>query len=219
FEYHLYTLPERTTLADKETKQINRVSVAGVPVEKLFLFDPMRQQWWRSFTGGLYDYYSSMQPGRGRGTMPNQKVSVMFEIANTVKNNLGFALPRGKAKVYKADASGALQFVGEDWTDHAAPNEKLRLYVGDAFDLVGTRKWTDYQVNPNGFTGSAEIALRNHKEEPVTIRVVEHLVGEWVILEKSHEYEKKDAWTIEFPVSVPPGEEVKITYRVRVDFR
>lgn len=220
FEYHLYTLPEATTLEDRSEKQINRVSATQVPVTKLFLFDPARAQWQRILTGGHrpFDYYAQMQPGQGRGTMAQQKVSVMLEIANTEANNLGFALPRGKARAYKADARGALQFVGEDWVDHTPANEKLRLYMGDAFDLVGVRKWTNYQVRQNGFEGTAEITLRNHKQEPVTIRVVEHLAGEWTVLEQSHDYEKKDAWTIEFPVPVPPDQEVKVTYRVRVEF-
>jgi hypothetical protein len=61
---------------------------------------------------------------------------------------------------------------------------------------------------------SFEITLRNHKSEPVEIRVVEHLWrwSNWNIKEKSDPFIKTDAQTIEFRITVKPDEERKVTY-------
>jgi hypothetical protein len=63
-------------------------------------------------------------------------------------------------------------------------------------------------------TESFEIKLRNHKKEPVEIRVVEHLYRalNWDIASNSADYMKTDSHTIEFPVTVAPDEEKTITY-------
>ncbi len=122
-------------------------------------------------------------------------------------------MPKGKVRVYKRDKDGALQFVGEDLIDHTPKDEKVRVYIGDAFDLVGERKQTNnQQVSPRVHRSSMEIDLRNHKETPVTITCVEHAYGDWKILQSSQPYTKKDSHTFEFAVKVPADGEVKVTY-------
>jgi hypothetical protein len=63
---------------------------------------------------------------------------------------------------------------------------------------------------------SWEITLRNHKPEPVTVRVNEPLFGDWEVLSSSQKYEKADAHTLRFDVPVPKDGTVKVTYKVRV---
>ncbi|HKI69492.1 MAG TPA: hypothetical protein VKA67_07885, partial [Verrucomicrobiae bacterium] len=113
---------------------------------------------------------------------------------------------------------GQLEFVGEDMIDHTPRNETIRVTTGNAFDLVGERKQTDFHVDTNNkkMDESFEIKLRNRKKEPVTIRVIEHLYrwNNWEITEKSDDFTKKDAQTIEFRVPVNPDEEKKLTYTV-----
>jgi len=143
----------------------------------------------------------------------------MVEVENRQENHLGMPLPKGKVRVYKADEDGSLQFVGEDEIDHTPKDEKIRLYLGDAFDLVGERKQTDERVIADNVRQySFEIALRNHKQEAVEITVVEHLFGDWEILRESHEHTQKDARTLEFHVRVAPDQEVKVTYTAQVKF-
>ena len=198
-EYHLYSLAGRTDLNNNETKQLTLFNAASVPVKKLFVFE-----------SGSVNHY---RQANGQG----QKVNVKLEIANTQGNNLGMPMPKGKVRVYKKDQDGAMQFVGEDLIDHTPKDEKVRLYIGDAFDIVGERKQTNYQqISQRLLKQSFEISLRNHKEKEVTVTVIEHAYGDWKVVNSSQPFTKKDSHTIEFAVKVPANGESKVTYELEI---
>jgi hypothetical protein len=126
-------------------------------------------------------------------------------------------LPKGIIRVYKADKSGAKQFVGEDSIDHTPRDEKVRVKLGDAFDVVGDRKQTSWKGF--GYCTSEsewEISLRNHKDTAVTVQDVEPVGGDWEVLSSSIPHVKKDAFTFTFDVKIPARGETKVKYRVRV---
>ncbi len=203
FEYHIYTLERPATVKDNQTKQISLVTAGDIPVKKELLYH-----------GANYYYFS--QYGEA---MSNQKIGVFVEIRNKKENNLGIPLPRGTVRVYKADKEGSLQFVGEDSIDHTPKDEKVRIKLGDAFDVVGGRKQTDWKkIAYDTYEASFEISLRNHKKEDVVVKVVEPVPGDWKMLSSSHAYVKTEAFTAEFNISVPKDQEVKLTYRVRMRY-
>src|SRR5262249_35570339 len=146
------------------------------------------------------------------------KVWVMREFENSEKNHLGIPLPAGRARFYRQDDDGRLEFVGENKIDHTPKDELVRIYTGNAFDVVGERKRTEYRVDTNNHWAdeSFEIKVRNHKREPVTVRVVERLYRwhTWEITKKSQDFTKKDAQTIEFNATVEPDKEAVVTYTV-----
>jgi hypothetical protein len=63
-----------------------------------------------------------------------------------------------------------------------------------------------------------EVVIRNHKEQDVTVRVVEPLPGDWDMLSNSHSFQKVDAFTVRFDVPVEAGGETTLRYRMRVKF-
>jgi hypothetical protein len=203
FEYHLYSLQRPTTIKNNQTKQVSLLTSNGVPVNKRFL------------------YYGAQHYYRSRYGVPvsNQKVGVYVEIANKKENRLGMPLPKGTVRVYKADGDGSLQFIGEDRIDHTPKDETIKVKMGDAFDVVAERKQTEWRkLAPGLYEVSFEIKLRNHKETPVTVSVIEPIPGDWEILQNSHDYEKVEAHTVQFDVPVKKDEEAKLRYRVRVRF-
>lgn len=211
FEYHLYTMARPTTIADKETKQIALLNASAVPVTKEMIYDG-RGDWWRSW------WYPgrSGDPGGGYDTSNYHKVNVVLEVKNSEKNNMGMPLPKGKVRVYKLDTDGSQQFIGEDQIDHTPKDEKLRLYIGDAFDVVGDYRRTSYEkIAENVIQESFEVKIRNHKDAAVTVKVVDHVWSDWKVLRASHQYTKKDAHTIEFPINVPKDGETVVTYTIR----
>ena len=213
FEYHLYTMTDRTTIANNETKQLSLLTANEVPVNKVYLYDAQRGWWYR----WMYGRIRRDRPGEGRDTSEQTKVHVMLELKNSKDHNMGMPLPKGKVKVYKADDKQRLQFIGEDEIDHTPRDEKLRLWVGDAFDIVAEHKRTNYTKIADTVTEEEfEVSLRNHKDADITVTVVERVPGDWTVLEKSHDFRKKDAHTIEFDVPVAADKEVKLTYRVRI---
>jgi hypothetical protein len=198
-EYHLYSLQGRTDLHDNETKQLTLFNASKVPVEKLYIFDSGPN-------------YTPMGYG---GDGQQKKVNVKLEMLNSKANNLGMPMPKGKVRVYKKDTDGALQFVGEDLIDHTARDEKVRVYLGDAFDIAADRKQTNQvQVNDRVSRSSYAIEFRNHKETAVTITAIEHSYGAWKITESSQPFEKKSSDTFEFAVKVPANGATTVTYTI-----
>ena len=202
FEYHLYTLDGRTTIKDNQTKQLALLSATEVPVDK------------QLFYYGAADYY------RNRIGMPvsTQKVQVFLELTNAKEHRLGVPLPRGKVRVYKADASGSQQFIGEDWIDHTPTDERVRIKMGNAFDVVGERTQKDFRkLADNLYEVEWEISLRNHKKsDAVTVTVMEPIPGDWQLVQSTLSGEKVEAHTLRFTVPVPKEGATKLGYRVRI---
>ncbi|MCM8814409.1 MAG: hypothetical protein NC937_06165 [Candidatus Omnitrophica bacterium] len=205
FEYHLYTLGRKTSLQNNQTKQIGLFSAPKVGVEKIYTYEGALYRWY------YYDNWQNIQC--------NRKVAVKIELKNTQKNGLGIPLPKGKIRLYKADADATMQFIGEDIIDHTPKDEKIVLSIGNAFDITGERKIIEHKkIAANIYRDSYEIKLRNHKKEPVTVKVIEKQFGDWSILQSSHPYEKKDSETIEFNVKVAQNDEIVLTYTSECKF-
>lgn len=211
-EFHLYTLARPATLRDNETKQVEFVRTNGIQSQRLYVYDGAEIE--------QYGYYNSEQVRNdpGYGTASNKKVWVLQEFKNSEANHLGIALPKGRLRFYRRDSDGSLQFVGENTIDHTPKDETIRIYTGNAFDIVGERKRTNYRVDTNArwMDETFEIRVSNHKKEPANVRVVEHLYRwtNWKLIEQSQQFKKRDAQTIEFPVTVAPDGEQVVTYTV-----
>ena len=203
FEYHLYSLQRPTTIKDQQTKQVTLLSSANVPVAK------------------RYFYYGAQQYLRQRHGVPlsHQKIRVYVDIANKKDNGLGMPLPRGIVRLYKAASDGSLQFIGEDRIDHTPKDETIKIKIGDAFDIVGERKQTDWRkIADQLYEVEFEISLRNHKDDPVTVSVIEPMLRDWAILNSSHSHKKLDAHTAQFDIPVAKDGETKLQYRARFKF-
>ncbi|PWU00531.1 MAG: hypothetical protein C5B53_03920 [Candidatus Melainabacteria bacterium] len=199
-EYHLYSLKEKTDVNNNETKQLSLFNAADVPTKKRFVFEP---------TQGVYVPYS--------GYLDRDKVHVKLEFDNNEENHLGMPWPKGKVRVYKRDKDAALQFIGEDEIDHTPRDEKVRLYIGDAFDVVGERKQTNMrQINDHVRRESYEISLRNHKDSAITVTAVEHTYGPWKIVSSDLPYVKKDSRTFEFSANIPAKGQQTIAYEIEL---
>ncbi|HXV80806.1 MAG TPA: DUF4139 domain-containing protein [Candidatus Binatia bacterium] len=203
FEYHLYSLQRPTTIKSQQTKQVTLLSSDNIPVTK------------------RYFYYGARQYLRQRHGVPvsDQKVGVYVEIANKKDHRLGMPLPKGIVRVYKADSDGSLQFIGEDRIDHTPKDETIKIKMGNAFDIVGERKQIDWRkIADHLYEVAFEISLRNHKDEPVTVSVIEPMLRDWEILNSSHAYEKIEAHTVKFDIPVAKDGETKLRYRARFKF-
>jgi hypothetical protein len=208
-EYHLYDIARTTTLHDHETKQVEFVHAENVYAPTIYVYDG----------ASGYGFYGGLNTDQGYGQSGNKKVIVQREFVNAETNHLGIALPAGKLRFYRRDTDGQLQFVGENTIDHTPRNETVRVTTGDAFDLVGERKQTNFRPDTadRQIDESFEIKLRNRKKDtPVEFRVVEHLYrwSNWEITAKSDDFTKKDSQTIEFRIPVKPDEERTVTYTV-----
>ena len=200
FEYHLYTLPRRSNLANNETKQINLMSADGVGFTK--------------------EYVLSSSAGNQRMVQSEKsKFDVKLKFDNRTQNKLGMPLPAGRVRVYQEDSSGALQLVGEDRVKHTPEDETVTLSVGKAFDLVAERKQTSYRrMGDRGVEVSYEITVRNQKREKVTAIVQERIFGDWIISDENVQGDKLDATTQEYKFDVEAKGLKTIKYTSRITF-
>ncbi|MDF3057874.1 MAG: hypothetical protein K0R17_2089 [Rariglobus sp.] len=219
-EFHLYSLPRPVTLRNRETKQVEFLRATGVKATTIYIYNGVdlgnsRYRGWNE---------ESIRNNRDYGTVSNPKVWVYREFKNTKENGLGLPLPKGRTRFYRQDnADGAIEFTGENTVDHTAEGETVRIYTGDAFDIVGERRRTDYKLsNRNDEVEEAfEIKVRNRKKEPVEVRVTERMYRwfNWAMVENSDPFVKTDDRNVEFRVTLKPDEEKIITYRVRYDWK
>jgi hypothetical protein len=201
-EYHLYSLGRRTSLEDKETKQISLLEGSGVPVEKLY-----------TVNGQNFYYHSQQSPG----SPLKDPVLVSYKFKNEEKGGLGIPLPGGNVRVYQQDSKGGLLFIGEDHIDHTPKDELVTVKIGSAYDIVAERKQTDYKkIANNVYEMEFSITIRNHKDTPVTVQVNEPIGGDWEILSSSYPATKTAAFAAQFNVLVKANGESVLTYRVRV---
>ncbi len=187
FEYHLYTLDQPTTILDNQVKQVALLSAAAIPVSREYELQ------------GAAWYYQGRYAEVGRKLKPS--VFLSFENKG---GELGKPLPQGTVRVYSRDSRGGAQLVGEDAIGHTAKGEKLRLRLGEAFDITADRVQTDYRSLPgNAWQSSFRIEIRNADPKPVTVRLVEPMPGDWKVTEQNHPHAKLSSGAAAWDVTVP----------------
>ena len=200
-EYHLYTLGRKTSVEDKETKQISLLQGSDIPVAKHFVVN-----------GQNFYYHNQQNPG----SPIKDNVMVFYKFKNEEKSGLGMPMPAGNVRVYQKDSKGNILFVGEDRIDHTPKDEMLNIHIGNAFDVVSERKQTDYKrVDTHSWEMEFEITLRNHKDSAVTVEVNEPIGGDWEMINSSYKYTKTAAWAAQFNVPVASNGTSVLKYRIR----
>jgi len=200
-EYHLYSLGRKTSVEDKETKQISLLQGSAVPVEKIFMVN-----------GQTYYYRNQQAPGAPL----KDPVLVYYKFKNEEKAGLGIPLPAGNVRVYQKDSKGGILFAGEDRIDHTPKDEFVNIHIGNAFDVVAEHKQTDYKrIDTHTWEMEFEITLRNHKDGPVSVQVNEPIGGDWEMLSSTYKYTKTAAFAAQFIVPVAKDGTSVLKYRIR----
>lgn len=209
FEYQLYEIARNVTVGNNETKQVEFVTGSDVAATTFYVYDSSPQFY------GYGGFYNDQFYGQTGIT----DILNYLEFTTDAEGGLGEDLPSGRIRVYQEDIDGAALLIGENYIDHTPEGESVQIYLGNAFDLVGERTQTEFELIGNRVVEETfEIRLRNRKDtDSVEIRVPERFTRgtDWEIIESSMEYETVNAFSVEFRADVPAGEEVVITYTVR----
>ncbi len=193
-DFYLYPLPDRTTIADKQTKQVSFLDVKGAAA-----------------TSG-YEYRAGWLASADE---PESAASVL-RFSNAAKGGLGDALPAGTVRVYMRDQRGQAQFVGENTIDHTPQGSTLALKTGDAFDVkvrptVAARE----RLSPTRWRTTMRYTLTNARARPVTVDLVQGGVSWWWtdtrLVTESLKSVRRDADAVAWSVPVPANGETVVT--------
>ena len=205
YEYHLYTLPRPTDILDHQTKQVALLSAPSIPVDRELVV-----------RGQAYAYQSQSSDGWS-------KLPVEATLSFTNKGgNLGVPLPKGIVRVYSKDSHGNAQFVGEDAIDHTPKNETLTLKLGESFDVTVRRKQTAFKklsgstAYDYAYEAAFEMELKNAKPEPVTVKVLETIPGDWSMVGESLPHTKETANLASWQIEIPADGAVTLTWRTQI---
>lgn len=189
-EYHLYTLDRPATLRDRETQILTLIEPRAAKVRPRYFY--------RAGAGG---------------------VTAQLEVTNTAAQGLGVPLPAGRVRFFERDAEGDLQFTGETTIRHTPEGDTATLDVGTVFDLTAERREvSNKRISDREREMVVEVELRNRKKTDVTIVVEEPLGSDSEILQKTHDFTRKDASTVRFDVAVKAGSVVTLRYTARVRY-
>ena len=193
-DFYVYPLAERTTIADKQTKQVSFLDVSGAPAHRAYEYR----------VGSLE---TAEQP---------RSVDSVLAFSTSAKAGLGDALPAGTVRVYQKDARGAAQFVGENRIAHTPMGSELGLKIGEAFD-VKVRPVVDARtsVSPYKWRTTMRYTLTNARPQPVTVTLrqdgLDWTWAETRVVAESLASERTSADGVLWHVPVPANGEAIVT--------
>lgn len=197
--YHLYNVPHKTTIKNKQSKQIKLFTAENIPLVKR-----------------LEDraYVNS------RGLNSQKSKPLQFLTVNNKKPALGLPLPKGIIRVYGKDNSGNHQFIGEDAIDHTAVNDEFEIKLGKAFDISLERKTTSVRKLSKKQTQlSREIRINNGSRKDQTVLISEIMPSQdWDIKQSSWPFQRKSPSEAEFEINIPAMSDLMITYQVNITY-
>ena len=171
-EYHVYSLPDKITLADNQTKQISLLGKDDVKYEKEYrLASPL---------------YLSL--GTKSGEFKNVHADTYVKLQNTKEANLGEPLPQGVVRFYDHDSKGNTLFMGEAAFKQLAVGEETELKIGKSFDISASGKVvTSSKISDQTVETEVSVVFKNAKSEAIKTVFEQYFAENWEILSASIE--------------------------------
>ena len=194
-DYYIYSTGSIQNFTSRENITVGIYGPLNVNYEKVYVFENFERQ------------------------KKDEPLRIEYTLSNTEKDGLGIVLPAGKVDIYTNSNKGGFEFIGSDNIGQVPKGESSKIQAGYAFDITGKRKVINYDRQRKSEEAVIEVALNNSKSETASVKVVEHINGDWVIKDPSHDYIKEDASTIHFLIDIEPGKKEFITYTYRKEWK
>ena len=189
-DFYLYPLPERTTIANAQTKQVSFLDVSGTPAARAYEY----QNGWLA---------TSDQP---------VSANSVLRFSSSRSGGLGDALPAGTVRVYQRDARGAPQFVGEHAIGHTPMGSDIGLVTGQAFDIKVKSVVEERTSLGDRWRTRMRYTLTNASPRAVIVDLVQSgLWGDTRIQAQSQASERRSADETVWHVAVPANGESTVT--------
>ena len=193
-DYYIYSTGSIQNFTSRENITVGIYGPLNVNYEKVYVFENFERQ------------------------KKDEPLRIEYTLSNTEKDGLGIVLPAGKVDIYTNSNKGGFEFIGSDNIGQVPKGESSKIQAGYASDITGKRKVINFDRQRKSEEAVIEVSLNNSKSETASVKVVEHINGDWVIKDPSHDYIKEDASTIHFLIDVEPGKKEYITYTYRKEW-
>ena len=194
-DYHIYSAGKIKNFTAKENLTVGIYGPLNVNYEKNYVFENFERQ------------------------QKEEPLKVEYTLSNTEKDGLGIVLPAGKVDIYTSSSKGGFEYIGSDRLGQVPKGESSIIQAGYAFDITGKRKVLNYERQRKSEEAVIEVSINNTWSETASVKIIEHVNGDWIIKDQSHDYIKKDASTIYFLIDVKPGKKEYITYTYRKEWK
>tara|TARA_B110000467_G_scaffold158627_1_gene175033 strand:+ start:543 stop:1874 length:1332 start_codon:yes stop_codon:yes gene_type:complete len=194
-DYHIYSAGKIKNFTAKENLTVGIYGPLNVNYEKNYVFENFERQ------------------------QKEEPLKVEYTLSNTEKDGLGIVLPAGKVDIYTSSSKGGFEYIGSDRLGQVPKGESSTIQAGYAFDITGKRRVLNYDRQRKSEEAVIEVSINNTWSETASVKIIEHVNGDWVIKDQSHDYIKKDASTIYFLIDVKPGKKEFITYTYRKEWK
>jgi len=193
-DYHIYDVGEIKNLVSNESITVRMYGPLSVDYKKIYIFENSERQ------------------------QKEEPLNVELTLFNTEVHGLGIPLPAGKIDMYTFSGFGGIDYIGSDQMGQVSKGESAKIQAGYAFDIIGKRKVLNYSRQRKSEEAVIEISISNNRVDPVQILIVEHINGDWVIKDQSHDYKKENASTIHFPLNLEPGKKEYVNYTYKKEW-
>tara|TARA_B100000214_G_scaffold374174_1_gene356217 strand:+ start:2763 stop:4109 length:1347 start_codon:yes stop_codon:yes gene_type:complete len=194
-DYHIYSLNYTHDLDAKESITVRMYGPLDVGYTKKYVFENTERR------------------------QKEEPLEVQLTMENTESNGLGISLPAGKIEMYSYKTSSGLEYIGEDNMGQVPKGQSTILTSGRAFDVTGVRKVLNYDRQRKSEEAVIEIKVTNARNEDINVLLIEHINGDWIIKDESINYQKKDASTVHFPLTLNAGEIKNVYYTYRKEWK
>ena len=194
-DYHIYTLNEKHDLGAKENITVRMYGPLDIGYSKKYVFENSERR------------------------QKEEPLEVQLTMNNTESNGLGISLPGGKVEMYAFNKANGLEYIGADNMGQVPKGQSTTLTSGRAFDVIGNRKVLNYDRQRKSEEAVIEIKVTNARNEDIDVLLIEHINGDWIIKDESLNYQKKDASTVHFPLSLNAGETKNVYYTYRKEWK
>ena len=193
-DFVLYTLSEPLALPKNESITVSLYSDAEVKLDRTYVFENEEK-------------VKSEQP-----------LSIEISFTNR-EQNLDVPLPAGILQIYQRTDNKGIIFAGEDFLPQTATGEDVTVVAGRAFNVIGKRTVMNYDRKKKSEEATILLELNNKRKDDINIRLIEHIFGDWVIKDPSHDYRKVDSETIQFDIIMKGSSSETVTYTYRKEWQ
>ena len=194
-DFYIFKLGNNLNLKSLESVQFPLIPKRIISYEKIYVFSNVERD------------------------QKDEPLDIQISFDNSEENNLNLPLPSGIAYLYERSVDNKLNFLAKNNISQLYKGGSASFSAGKAFDIVGKRRILNYDRQSNVEESTISLQVINSSEKPIKVKVIEKIIGDWVVKQSSSMYIKDDASTIYFPLEIGPNSSQSVTYTYKKEWK